>query len=199
MVASLYTLPNKHPIRDVLARAERRSQNVGALPRFPLAEVIKTMDQERLHALETIDPRPLAPWNPPEFKEINIDSDRDRAIERAEALAASLGTVVYSDASANQDQLGAAAVILDHAGKVVTSQQIGVGPKTHWSIHAAELIGIYYSIELARMHRHGRWCSSATNKPDITIISDSQSALKAIANPSNRTCQHIIYAIFKAA
>jgi hypothetical protein len=32
VVASLHTLPCSHPIKDVLERAKRRSQNVGSLP-----------------------------------------------------------------------------------------------------------------------------------------------------------------------
>jgi hypothetical protein len=55
---------------------------------------MKTMDLERLDALEAIDPRPLAPWLPPAFEEIRIDSDRDRASNNATALMAAPGAVV---------------------------------------------------------------------------------------------------------
>jgi ribonuclease HI len=199
VVASLHTLPCSHPIHDVLERAKRRSQNVGSLPRFPLAEVMKTMDRERLSVLETIDYRPLAPWDPPAFEEIRIDSDRDRASDSASALATLPRTVVYSDASASQDVLGAAAVILDHSGNIAESRQVSVGPRKHWSIHMAELIGIYYAIDLIKTRTLGDQCMTATDESKITIINDSQSALKAIANPSNRSGQHIVYAILQAA
>jgi hypothetical protein len=82
VITSLYTLPDSHPIHNVLMRAKRRSQNVGSSARFPLAESMKTMDLERLDALETIDPKPLRPWSPPAFAEIRIDLDRDRARAR---------------------------------------------------------------------------------------------------------------------
>lgn len=68
VIASLCTLPSSHPIHDVIARAKRRSRNVGSPPRFPLAETMKTMDLERLDALEAIDPRPLTPCRPPAFE-----------------------------------------------------------------------------------------------------------------------------------
>jgi hypothetical protein len=148
VITSLYTLPDSHPIHNVLMRAKRRSQNVGSSARFPLAESMKTMDLERLDALETIDPKPLRPWSPPAFAEIRIDLDRDRASDNAAALLAEPGAVVYSDASASQDHLGAAAVILNHIMEITDSRQVGIGMKTHWSIHAAELIGIYLAIEL---------------------------------------------------
>jgi hypothetical protein len=79
VVTSLHTLPSSHPIHYVLERAKRRSQNVESLPRFPLAEVMKTMDCEWLSVLETINYRSLAPWDLPAFEEISIDSKQDRA------------------------------------------------------------------------------------------------------------------------
>jgi hypothetical protein len=147
---------------------------------------MKTMDLERLNALETIDPKPLKPWNTPAFEEIRIEPDRDRAIYDAAARVASSGTVVYSDASATQDHVGAAAVILDHNTEVTDYRQVNIGPKTHWSIHAAELIGIYYAIELVIPRSSERQGSLASQSRKITIICDSQSAIKAVANPSNR-------------
>jgi ribonuclease HI len=106
--------------------------------------------------------------------------------------------VVYSDASAKQNHLGAAAVTLDDNKNIVESRQVDIGPRNHWPIHAAELIGIYYSIELTKTCSLGNQCA-ATNRPLVTIISDSQSVPKAIANPAKRTNQQIIYAIFRAA
>jgi hypothetical protein len=158
---------------------------------------MKTMDREHLSVLETIDYTPLAPWDPPAFEEISIDSDRDRASDSALALATLPSTVVYSDASASQDDLGAAAVILDHSRNIAESRQVSVGSKKHWSIHAAELIGIYYAIDLVKTRTLGDQYITATDKSKITIISDSQSALKAIANPANRSGQHIVYAILQ--
>lgn len=87
--------------------------------------------------------------------------------------------VVYSDASASQDHLGAAAVILDHHKDIADSQQVSIGSKTHWSIHAAELIGIYYAIELATKRNLGNQGSTAPHHQKVTIICDSQSALKS--------------------
>jgi len=159
---------------------------------------MKTMDLQRLSSLETIDPKPLKPWNTPAFEEIRIDPDRDRAICEATALAASSGTVVYSDASASQDHLGAAAVILDHNKEILDYRQVGIGPKTHWSIHAAELIGIYYAIELLTPRSVERQGSLPSQSRKMTIICDSQSAIKAVANLSNRPGQHIVYTIHRA-
>jgi hypothetical protein len=105
----------------------------------------------------------------------------------------------FSDASENQDHLGAAAVILDHNGNIMDSKQSSIGPKTYWSIHTAKLIGIYLALELIKTHSPGGEEGTVLLPLKRIIICDSQSALKAIANPSNRAGQYIVYAIFKIA
>jgi len=148
MVTRWCTLPESHPMHEVTTRAQKRSRLLGSSPRFPLAEVMKTMDLNRLNALETIYPKPLKPWDIPAFEEIKIDPDRERAIEDATGLLISSRTVVYSDSSVNQSYVGSAAVLLNHNKEIIDYRQVSVGPKTHWSVHVGELIGIYYAIEL---------------------------------------------------
>lgn len=194
MVTRWCTLPESHPMHEVTTRARKRSRLLGSSPRFPLAEVMKTMDLDRLNALETIHPRPLKPWDTPTFEEIKIHPDRDAAIEDATALLTSSRTVVYSDSSANQSHVGSAAVVLDHNKKIIDYRQVSVGPRTHWSVHAGELIGIYCAIELV-ISRQGSQTSQSRN---ITILTDSQSAIKAVMNPANKSGQHIIHAIHRA-
>ena len=198
VITSLCTLPESHPIHNVVARAKRRSLNVGTSARFPLAEAMKTMDLGRLEALETINPSPLAPWAPPVFAEISIDTDREEASERAAALLDTPDMVVYSDASATGGQTGAAAVMLDQNQNITRSRQISVGLTTHWSIHAAELIGIHQAIEMITDQVSGGQIAGHLQGQTITILSDSQSALQAIARPSNKSGQHIVHSILEA-
>ena len=113
LVARLSTLPNDHPARAVVERAKLRSTHTATSHRFPLAETLKTMDLGRLQALETIDPKPQPPWQRPVFMEIDIDPDREKAQEKSLIRQAAPGISVYSDASGQQDNLGAAAVTLD--------------------------------------------------------------------------------------
>jgi hypothetical protein len=77
VVISLCILPKNYPIHTTLVRAKRRSENIKALPIFPLVETIKTIDLGRLDAIKTIDLRPLVPWALLAFEELRIDSDRD--------------------------------------------------------------------------------------------------------------------------
>jgi ribonuclease HI len=157
------------------------------------------MNLRRLAAIEVIDPKPLAPWTSLPIKEIKIETDRDQAIADAKALAANPSSVVYSDASEHQGHLGAAAVILDDNESPLDTRQTGIGLRSHWSIPTAELIGIYLAMELIKTHAAGTQNSSAQRPLTRTIICDSQSALKAILNPSNKAGQHIVHSIFEAA
>jgi hypothetical protein len=54
-------------------------------------------------------------------------------------------------------------------------------------------------MELIKTHAAGTQNSSAQRPLTRTIICDSQSALKAILNPSNKAGQHIVHSIFEAA
>ena len=65
------------------------------------------MDLERLQEIEMIDPAPLPPWRKEGFSEIEIESDSELAIERAETAQATADIVVYPDASGRHGHLGA--------------------------------------------------------------------------------------------
>ncbi len=56
------------------------------------------MNLERLQEIEMIDPTPLPPGEK-KLLEIEIESDREIAIERAEAARSTADIVVYRDAS----------------------------------------------------------------------------------------------------
>lgn len=198
-ITRLHTLPQKHPIWDTLLRAQRRRKNVRTRARFPLAETLKTMSPERLHELEMIDPTPLPPWRAEPFSKIEIEPDREIAMERAEQARSNSDIVIYSDASGRQGHLGAAAVALDDSLEMTEKIQIQVGPMERWSVHAAELIGILYAINIINKIALQRRRSTDARVRSTTILSDSMSAIQAIQNPGNKSGQQIIHAILRAA
>ncbi|XHF99701.1 hypothetical protein AWENTII_013004 [Aspergillus wentii] len=198
-IARLHTLPRDHPVWAALLRAQKRRNNVCTSARFPLAEALKTMDQDRLNGLETIDPRPLPPWRADAFAKIEIESDREVARERAETARSTSDVVVYSDASGLKDHLGAAVVTLDENLEVVESKQIQVGPADRWSVHVAELIGIYYAINMVFRLAHQRLRDARGRQPTATILCDSKSALQSIQSARNKSGQRIVHAILSAA
>jgi ribonuclease HI len=198
-IARLHTLPRDHPIWTTLLRAQKRRNNIGTSARFPLAEALKTMDPNRLNELETIDPRPLPPWRADAFTEIEIEPDRDTARQRAEAVRISSDIAVYSDASGREDHLGAAVVTLDENQEITQYEQFQVGPMDRWSVHVAELIGIFYAVNMVFRLAHQR-SSDAYRRPiTATILCDSKSALQSIQNTRNKSGQRIVHAILSAA
>src|SRR5699024_6686248 len=199
LAARLSTLPNDHPARAVVERAKIRSRHIGSGHRFPLAETLRTMDLDRLQALETIDPKPQPPWQTPAFMEIEIEPDREKAQAESLIRQAAPGITGYSDASGQQDNLGAAAVALDKDNNIIRSRQICVGSMEYWSVYAAELMAIYYAVSLVLQ------LAMTNNNPPITqhepptILSDSMSALQAIVNLRNKSGQRIIQVITQSA
>jgi ribonuclease HI len=191
--------PKDHPGHGVIERARIRSNHIKTRSHFPLAEALKTMDLARLQALETIDPRPQPPWRAPAFSEIEIEPDHDQAKENALTRLKSAGITVFSDASGQHNQLGAAAVALDHNLDVIKSRKISIGSMEFWSVYAAELMAIYYAISLVyQLARMNQDIPTAQREP-ATILSDSMSALQAISNAWNKSGQRIIAAIRQSA
>ena len=68
-----------------------------------------------------------------------------------------------------------------------------------WSVHAAELIGILYAINIINKIALQRRRSADARVRSTTILSDSMSAIQAIQNPGNKSGQQIIHAILRAA
>ncbi|KAJ6016451.1 reverse transcriptase [Penicillium herquei] len=157
------------------------------------------MDVDRLNELETIDPRPLPPWRANAFTEIELERDRERARERADSVRDTSEIVVYSDASGRKDHLGAAIVALNDHEEVIESQQVQVGPMERWSVHVAELIGIFYAVDLVFKLAHQRVVIEDSAHTTATILCDSRSALQAIQGVKNRSGQRIVHAIRQAA
>ncbi|CEL10491.1 Putative Reverse transcriptase [Aspergillus calidoustus] len=181
VAACLSTLPKDHPAQSVVARAATRSAHLKSGHRFPLAETLRTMETDRLRTLETIDPTPQPPWQTPAFAEIDIEPDREKAKDKALARLNGTGIAIFSDTSGQRNELGAAAVLLDQSHQILQARQISIGSMEHWSVYAAELMAIYYAISLAFSTAMKNQNTPATEINLVTILSDSMSALQAIA------------------
>jgi ribonuclease HI len=160
---------------------------------------MKTMDIDRLSELETIDLRPLPPWRTDPFTEIVLEPDRERAREMAETVRASSDLVVYSDASGQDGHLGAAVVALDENEDVRESQQIQVGPMERWSVHVAELIGIFNAVDMVFRLAHENSNAEDETPTTATVLCDSRSAIQAVQNVKNKSGQRIVHAINQMA
>jgi hypothetical protein len=88
---------------------------------------MKTVDLEQAQYLETIDRKPLKPWREPVFDKIDIENDREMAIQKVATLMNTPETVIFSDVSAKESNLGVAVVVLDQHNNVQKSQKISIG------------------------------------------------------------------------
>jgi ribonuclease HI len=73
-----------------------------------------------------------------------------------------------------------------------------VGLVDRWSVHVAELIGIFYAISMVFKIAYQRLSLDSRQKT-ATILCDSRSALQATQNPRNKSGQRIVHAILQAA
>jgi hypothetical protein len=76
VIARLCTLPREHPLAKVIERTKRRVKNKKNHPKFALAEPMRTTEISELEALETIDPKPAAPWSKPVFDRVIVEPDK---------------------------------------------------------------------------------------------------------------------------
>lgn len=198
-VTNLQTLSESHPIHGVLQRAIKGIPRIATGPQHPLVEALKTFDREQLEPVEVIDPRPREPWQQGIFKHIEVDINPERAKQKAQIAIANPSLVIFTDGSALEENLGAAAVMLNSSGSPTRIYQTGVGSTQNWTIHCTELIAIHDAIHLAtqeQLHKH------QSGNPQIytfTILSDSQSALQALDNLRKRPEQSIINQIIDSA
>ncbi|KAJ5402736.1 uncharacterized protein N7487_008632 [Penicillium crustosum] len=159
----------------------------------------KLNDSYSIILLRSVFPNsPLPPWRLDPFVEIEVGSDRETAIEQAEAIRSTSDIIVYSDASGRDGQLGAAVVAFNDNMEIIESQQIQVGPMDRWSVHVAEVIGIFHAVGTVFKMAHQR-VRPKGGQVTATILCDSSSALQAIKNMRNKSGQRIVHAIHQAA
>jgi ribonuclease HI len=68
-----------------------------------------------------------------------------------------------------------------------------------WSVHVAELIGIFYAVSIVFKISHQQPRTEHDRTTTATILCDSRSTLQAIQNPGNKSGQRITHAILQAA
>jgi ribonuclease HI len=173
----------------------RRVTRQGSQPRLAIAETAKTMNLRELETLEIIDPTPLEPWAQPSFDKIHITPDKEQALHEVAEMVDKGENVIYTDASAKDMNLGAAAVVGHQSIEQQRTRQIGIGPATKWTVHAAELIAISKATEVIEEDSVNETSESTEHGKIVTIVSDSQSAIQAVANPTPKSGQAIVHSI----
>ena len=193
VIARLCTLPQDHPPPKVMERVKRRITRQGSQPRLAIAETAKTMDIEAMETLEIIDPTPPPPWTRPTFDKVTITNDKLQAQDEADELAEKGEILIYTDASAKDGTVGAAVVMYPETQQQRTRQP-GVRLASKWTVHVAELIAISQAVGMIEEDSKGE---AAGREKAITIVSDSQAAIQALANPKAKSGPAIVHDILQ--
>lgn len=133
--------------------------------------------------LEKIAPFCVAPWWIPPPTVIHKDkmaakSAHDHLLN---SKSQSENLVIYTDGSGINRKIGAAAV-----GPNATWNSF-LGPAKSFTVYSAELYGIYLATEMTLQTHY--------NPKSLITCVDSQSAIRAIGQPKNKSGQHILYQI----
>jgi hypothetical protein len=149
VVTNLMTLPETHPIARSLNRAIKLRSLPKHTARTLIQRAVKTLNEDQLEVMEPIDTCPSPPWQELPFARICAETDPRTAVEEVSEVMRDPTAAIYTDASAKDGNLGAAVIMLDASDMVCRARQIVVGPDWKWNVPSAELIAIYYAIDLA--------------------------------------------------
>jgi ribonuclease HI len=119
---------------------------------------------------------------------ISIVEDHPSSIEEAENVDEDL--VIYSDGSALEGKVGAAAVCYAH-GNLINTIHYYLGLDTEHMVHEAELVGMLLGLHLAT--------NASTMHKKIAIGADNQAALQMLQSDLRSPSQHLACEILRTA
>ena len=111
-----------------------------------------------------------------------ISIPKDRESSKREAENAEEEVQVYSDGSAINGKVGAAAILL-RAGRATCTLHFHLGAEDKHTVHEAELVGILLGLQLISTERKGR--------TSFALGSDNQAAIKAFKSNFRSPGHHI--------
>lgn len=135
-----------------------------------------------INNLERIEPFCLPPWQPRAKVKIH---ERERAEELANR--ANLIRALFTDASSRRGRVGIGVTYLSPGAYRIISRTVGSASSV--SAHHGELLAIRETYKLVDKP----WPDQGTDpRTAVTIFSDSQSALRALAKPRQQNRQAIL-------
>lgn len=149
-----------------------------------LSTILTYKHAVQLDQLEMRQPHSVPPWwTPPS---VRINPSAESAIQEHDATDP--GTIrVYTDGSAINGHVGAAAVTLAHQNGVQKKRIEYMGLSTTSTVYAAELRGLVLALQIVlEIHE------TALRPGKCAIFTDNQAALRAIQDPKSPSGQYIL-------
>ncbi len=173
-ILRMATLPDSHPLRACMVRAAYYVQR----HRSPLHELIHAFNT-RTGEIETIGNYRPSPARAPTLETIIHSRAEAARFDRQSRAQVRL----YSDGSAHNGGVGAAAVLM-RAGASPRILRMYLGTADEHTVYEAELVGMGLAMELLRTER-GRFTTA-------TLGVDNQAALQSTAITRPRPGHHIV-------
>ena len=179
------TLPPDHPLHKPARKCSTRKVKRHKSPLHLLMQAYNVRPQE----VESIRPamRNPALTHKRPFT-VSIANSKDNSI--TEDTQAKEKVKIYTDGSAQDGKVGAAALLL-REGQPDRKLHYHLGSSTQHTVHEAELVGILLGLHLIKTDRKG--------KTSYAIGVDNQAALSALKSVNTTTGQHIANEILETA
>jgi ribonuclease HI/exonuclease III len=173
----LATLPQEHPLyKTVKSKATLNTFRHST----PIHHLLRQYDINPRH----IEKIPTAPRDPIHIGitpfVISIPESREDSTEEAEAAEEEVQ--IFTDGSATEGKVGAAAILL-RAGKPARILHLCLGTEDEHTVHEAESIGILLGLHLVSTERRGN--------TSFAMGSDNQAAIRAFLSEFRKPGHHI--------
>ncbi|KAJ3486122.1 hypothetical protein NLI96_g4454 [Meripilus lineatus] len=180
------TLPKTHPLTSEAIKASRRLVKAH---RSPLDVILHAYGTEygRMEKVSYIRPSLSPYWKPP-FK-VRIPPDKEQAKEEEEELDERVQTIIYTDGSAQDGGVGAAAYMRRGRRGRERRMRAYMGTVEQHTVYEAELTGIILALWMAR---------GEIIEGKLTICLDNQAAIRALRNTKPHPSHYLVDRIHEA-
>ena len=182
-ISRIATLPHEHPLH---ALAKRSAKGRVKRHRSPL-HVLTNIFGLDPSIIEKIPPVRAHP-NRKSSRSVRIDIPANKEDSKRADANATEKIRIYSDGSAHDGKVGAAA-LLHREGKPDRTLQFHLGSTKHHTVYEAELVGMVMGIHLLKTERR--------NAVKCVLNVDNQAALTAIKSEMNKSGQHLAATLLK--
>ena len=183
-ITRLATLPREHPLHALIKRSAKGRIVRHRSPLYILTGIFGTDPTK----VEKIPPVRVHP-NRKSSRTVRIDIPANKEASKKADATAIERIKVYSDGSAHDGKVGAAA-LLRREGKPDRVLKLHLGSTEHHTVYEAELAGMLMGLHLIKTEKK--------NAVKCVLSVDNQAALTAINSELNKSGQHIADNLLKA-